>query len=98
MNILKIKDMDFISFLISITGLLVGIFFFLYSKKYIISYDLYKLILVIGFSILLEFISLVYAIIFCITKKNHNFLLTVNILFSLSALIVLFLDYIFLVF
>jgi len=101
MTILKIKDtsyLDFISFLISSAGLVVGIFLWVYSKNYIISYDLYKLVFVIGFFILLEFISLIYAIIYCIGKKKRQFLLIVNIIFSSSALLVLSLDYILLVF
>lgn len=101
MTIIKVKDtscLDFISFLISSFGLVVGIFLWVYSKDYIISYNLYKLVWIIGFSILFEFISLLYSIIFCIGKKKRHFLLSMNIVFSSSALLILSLDYIFLVF
>jgi len=84
---------DFISFIISITGLVFSLYLWEYSKNYKLTYEAYKLAAIILFSILFECISLLYAIIRCVGRSEHKRLLTVNIIFSISAILILSLVY-----
>ena len=95
----NLKFINKIFLLFSFTGFILALYYLYYSNNYRISENIYRIVITIGIIILLEFIILVYSIIFIFNKnKILSYICLTNVIISFTTIFLLSLDYIFLVF